>query len=60
MRGAGRVAPADQVARLGGAVAVGAVFASGVIYIWSPDVGNAVVGFDLLGVPIFTGVAIAR
>ena len=39
---------------------VGAVFASGVIYIWSPDVANAVVGFGLLGVPIFTGVAIAR
>src|SRR5215208_6744522 len=45
----------------GGAVAVGAVFASGVFAtIWSPDVGIALISLGLLGVPIFTGVAIAR
>src|SRR5215218_3700430 len=44
----------------GGALLVGAVFASGVIFIWSPNVGIAVVIVSLLGVPIFTGIAIAR
>ena len=44
----------------GGAVVVGAIFVSGVISIWSPDVGIAVISLGLLGVPIFTGVAIAR
>jgi hypothetical protein len=44
----------------GGAIAVGAVFASGVISIWSGNVGIAVSSVGLLGVPIFTGVAIAR
>jgi MFS family permease len=44
----------------GGTLLVGAVFASGVISIWSPNVGIAVVIVSLLGVPIFTGVAIAR
>jgi hypothetical protein len=39
---------------------VGTVFVSGVIYIWSEDLAIAVIGFGLLGVPIFTGVAIAR
>jgi hypothetical protein len=40
---------------------VGAVFASGVFAtIWSPDVGIALISLGLLGVPIFTGVAIAR
>jgi hypothetical protein len=44
----------------GGTLLVGAVFASGVIFIWSPNVGIAVVIASLLGVPISTGVAIAR
>jgi hypothetical protein len=45
----------------GGALVVGSVFASGVIStIWSPDVGIALISLGLLGVPIFTGVAIAR
>ena len=44
----------------GGTLLVGAVFASGVISIWSPNVGIAVVIVSLLGVPIFTGIAIAR
>src|SRR5215211_5956725 len=61
MRRAGR-AERQQIKWLayGGAVVVGAVFASGVIYIWSPDVGIALTSFGLLGLPIFTGVAIAR
>jgi len=44
----------------GGALVVGAVFASGVISIWSGNVGIALTSIGLLGVPIFTGVAIAR
>jgi hypothetical protein len=45
----------------GGAVAVGAIFVSSVIStIWSADVGIALISLGLLGVPIFTGVAIAR
>src|SRR5215218_9242641 len=44
----------------GGTLLVGAVFASSVIFIWSPNVGIAVVIVSLLGVPIFTGIAIAR
>jgi hypothetical protein len=44
----------------GGAIVVGAVFASGVISIWSGNVGIAVSSLGLLGVPIFTGIAIAR
>jgi hypothetical protein len=45
----------------GGALVVGSVFASGVIStIWSADVGIALISHGLLGVPIFTGVAIAR
>ena len=44
----------------GGAVVVSAVFASGVISIWSHNVSIAVVSFGLLGVPVFTGVAIGR
>jgi len=62
MRRAGR-AERQQIKWLayGGAVVVGAVFASGVFAtIWSPDVGIALISLDLLGVPIFTGVAIAR
>src|SRR5215211_6755063 len=62
MRRAGR-AQRQQIKWLayGGALVVGAVFASGVIStIWSPDVGIALTSFGLLGLPIFTGVAIAR
>jgi len=62
MRRAGR-AQRQQIKWLayGGALAVGSVFASGVIStIWSPDVGIALTSIGLLGVPIFTGVAIAR
>jgi hypothetical protein len=61
MRRAGR-AQRQQIKWLayGGALAVGAVFASGVIAIWSHNASIAVVSFGLLGVPIFTGVAIAR
>ena len=62
MRRAGR-AERQQIKWLayGGAVVVGAVFASGVFAtIWSPDVGIALISLSLLGVPIFTGVAIAR
>src|SRR5215203_4297904 len=61
MRRAGR-AQRQQIKWLayGGALVVGAVFASGVISIWSGDAAIAVIGFGLLGLPIFTGVAIAR
>jgi hypothetical protein len=61
MRRAGRV-ERQQIKWLayGGAVVVGAIFVSGVISIWSQDVAIALIGFGLLGVPIFTGVAIAR
>src|SRR5215217_2946312 len=61
MRRAGR-AERQQIKWLayGGAIVVGAVFASGVISIWSGNVGIAVSSVGLLGVPIFTGVAIAR
>jgi len=64
MRRAGRV-ERQQIKWLayGGALVVGvvgAVFVGSVISIWSGDVSIAVIGFSLLGVPIFTGVAIAR
>ena len=61
MRRAGR-AQRQQIKWLayGGAVVVGAVFVSGVISIWSGDAAIAVISLGLLGVPIFTGVAIAR
>ena len=61
MRRAGRV-ERQQIKWLayGGALVVGAVFVSGVISIWSPDAAIAVISVGLLGVPIFTGVAIAR
>ena len=40
---------------------MGAIFVSSVIStIWSADVGIALISLGLLGVPIFTGVAIAR
>ncbi|HEX6711340.1 MAG TPA: hypothetical protein VF068_13500 [Rubrobacter sp.] len=62
MRRAGRV-ERQQIKWIayGGAVVVGTVFASVVIAtLWSPDVGIALISLGLLGVPIFTGVAIAR
>src|SRR5215218_3018903 len=61
MRRAGR-AQRQQIKWLayGGALVVGAVFVSGVISIWSGDAAIAVISLGLLGVPIFTGVAIAR
>jgi hypothetical protein len=61
MRRAGR-AQRQQIKWLayGGAVVVGTVFVSGVIAIWSEDLGISLIGFGLLGVPIFTGVAIVR
>jgi hypothetical protein len=61
MRQAGRV-ERQQIKWLayGGAVVVGAVFVSGVISIWSPDLSISVISLGLLVVPIFTGVAIAR
>ena len=44
----------------GGAVAVGTVFAGGVISIWNTNVSIAVIGFGLLGLPVFTGIAIVK
>jgi hypothetical protein len=45
----------------GGAVAVGTVFVGGVISVWiGVAVGISLITISLLGVPIFTGVAIAR
>ena len=61
MRRAGRT-ERQQIKWLayGGALVVGAVFVGGVIAVWSGDVGIALVSLGLLGVPISTGVAIAR
>src|SRR5215210_9481631 len=61
MRRAGR-AQHQQIKWLayGGALAVGAVFVGGVISIWIGDVRYALTSLGLLGVPIFTGVAITR
>ena len=61
MRRAGR-AQHQQIKWLayGGALAVGAVFVGGVISVWIGDVGISLIIIGLLGVPIFTGVAIAR
>jgi hypothetical protein len=44
----------------GGAVVIGAIFVAGVIAIWSVPISYAVIGFSLLGLPIFTGIAIVR
>jgi hypothetical protein len=44
----------------GGALAVGTVFVGGVISVWIGEVGFGLISVGLLGVPIFTGVAIAR
>ena len=61
MRRAGRV-ERQQIKWLayGGALAVGAVFVGGVISVWIGEVGFALISLGLLGVPIFTGVAITR
>jgi hypothetical protein len=44
----------------GGAVVVSLIFVASVISIWSVTVGIAVTNLALLGLPIFTGVAIVR
>jgi hypothetical protein len=44
----------------GGAVVVGTVFAGGVISIWNTNVSIAVIGFGLLGLPVFTEIAIVK
>ncbi|MDQ3318255.1 MAG: hypothetical protein M3522_13120, partial [Actinomycetota bacterium] len=61
MRRAGRV-ERQQIKWLayGGAVVVGAVFVGGVIAVWIGEVGISLIIIGLLGVPIFTGVAILR
>src|SRR5215213_4736116 len=61
MRRAGR-ARHQQIKWLayGGALAVGAVFVGAVISVWIGEVGFALTSIGLLGVPIFTGVAITR
>jgi hypothetical protein len=61
MRRAGR-AQRQQIKWLayGGVLVVGTVFVGGVISVWIGEVGIALISLGLLGVPIFTGVAIAR
>src|SRR5215203_2623957 len=61
MRRAGR-AQRQQIKWLayGGALVVGAVFVSSVISIWSEDLGISLIIISLLGVPVFTGIAIVR
>jgi hypothetical protein len=44
----------------GGAVVVGTIFVGGVISIWSEPISIAIIGVALLGVPVFTGIAIVR
>src|SRR5215208_5054008 len=61
MRRAGR-AERQQIKWLayGGALVVGAVFVSSVISIWSEDLGISLIIISLLGLPVFTGIAIVR
>src|SRR5919112_857076 len=61
MRRAGRT-ERQQIKWLayGGAVVVGAVFVGGVISVWIEEVGISLIIIGLLGLPIFTGVAITR
>jgi len=44
----------------GGAVVVGTIFVSGGISVWSETLSIAAISLGLLGLPIFTGVAIVR
>jgi hypothetical protein len=44
----------------GGAVVVGTIFVAGFIAIWSAEVSIVVISLALLGLPIFTGIAIVR
>ena len=61
LRRAGRV-ERQQIKWLayGGAVVVGTISVAGVISIWSAPVSIAIISFALLGLPIFTGIAIVR
>jgi hypothetical protein len=44
----------------GGAVVVGTLFVAGFISVWSVTVSIVIISVALLGLPIFTGIAIAR
>ena len=44
----------------GGVVVVGTIFVGSVISIWSVPISIAIIGVALLGLPIFTGIAIVR
>jgi len=44
----------------GGAVVVGTIFVSGGISVWSETLSIAAISLGLLGLPVFTGVAIVR
>jgi hypothetical protein len=61
MRRAGRV-ERQQIKWLayGGAVVVGAVFVGGAISVWKVNVGISIIGFGLLGLPVFTGIAMVK
>src|SRR5215218_1151528 len=60
-RRAGRV-ERQQIKWLGygGAVVVGTIFVSGGISVWSETLSIAAISLGLLGLPLFTGIAIAR
>jgi hypothetical protein len=61
MRRAGRV-ERQQIKWLayGGAVVVGAVFVGGAISVWKVNVGISIIGFGVLGLPVFTGIAMVK
>ena len=44
----------------GGAVVVGTICVSGLISLWSAEVSIAIISMALLGLPVFTGIAILR
>jgi hypothetical protein len=44
----------------GGAVVVGTIFASGFVSIWSVPLSILIISVALLGLPVFTGIAILR
>ena len=48
------------MARLRGTMVVGAIFVAGTISIWNASVSIAIIGVALLGLPVFTGIAILR